>query len=393
MRYRAAGSTGLELSQLGYGCMRFTRTAGRVDQAKAEAELDDALARGVTYYDVAYTYPGCEEALGRWLARDGHRDRVTLATKMPHYLCKRPDDFDRYFAEQLSRLRTDHIDFYLIHMITSLTSWQRVVDLGICDWIEREKASGRIRHIGFSFHGGVEDFRQIVDAYPWEFCQIQLNYLDAHAQAGLEGLRYASEKGLPVIIMEPLRGGRLVSSLPPAALAAFSAADPGLTPADWGFQWLWNLPEVTCVLSGMNSLDQIRQNCDLADRVFPGSLGPASLAAYDEAIAAIRETERVGCTGCGYCMPCPHGVDIPTCFRCLNASAIEGHRSGFQSYVQLTTLRREPTNAGRCVGCGACLRKCPQGIAIPDKMAEVRREFEGPAWHLVNRFKGVAFKV
>lgn len=393
MRYRKAGDTGLEVSQLGFGCMRFTRTGGRIDQEKAERELDEAFARGVTYYDVAYTYPGCEEALGRWLDRDGHRSRIVLATKMPHYMCKRTDDFDRYFSEQLTRLRTDHIDFYLMHMLTSLTSWERVVDLGVIDWIAHEKESGRIGHIGFSFHGGVADFKQIVDAYPWEFCQIQLNYLDAHAQAGLEGLHYAAEKGLPVVVMEPLRGGRLVNSLPKDALAAFASADPSLTPADWGFQWLWNLPEVTCVLSGMNSLEQVDQNCALADRVSAGSLGPAEGMAYDAAISAIKKTERVGCTGCGYCMPCPHGVDIPTCFRCYNAAAIEGRRAGLTSYIQLTTLRSEPTNAGRCVACGACMRKCPQGIKIPEVMQGVRKEFEGPVWHLVNRFKGVAFKV
>lgn len=393
MLYRDAGPTGLSLSQLGYGCMRFTKTAGRVDQEKAERELSRAFERGVTYYDVAYTYPGCEEALGRWLSSDGHREKVTLATKLPHYLCKQTSDFDKYLSEQLRRLGTDHIDFYLMHMLTSIKSLERIRDMGIEDWLAEKRAAGVIRHVGFSFHGGVGDFERIVDAYPWEFCQIQLNYLDAHAQAGLDGLHYASGHGLPVIIMEPLRGGRLVNMLPKGALAAFSQADPTLTPADWGLQWLWNLPEVTCVLSGMNSLEQVESNCDVASRVSAGSLPSATMAAYDKAIAEIRKVERVGCTGCGYCMPCPHGVDIPTCFRCYNQSAVEGRRSAITSYIQLTTLRADPTNAGRCVGCGACMRKCPQGIQIPEVMKGVRKDLEGPVWHAVNRFKGVAYKV
>ncbi|MCH3943375.1 MAG: aldo/keto reductase [Atopobiaceae bacterium] len=392
MLYRDAGTTGESLSLQGLGCMRFTSHAGIIDQAKAETVLSRALERGINYFDTAYTYPGNEACLGRFLAK-GNRGRMLVATKLPHYQCASSADFDRIFDEELARLQTDHVDFYLMHMITSLTSWQRVREMGVEDWIARQRASGRIRHVGFSFHGGIADFKQVVDAYPWEFCQIQLNYLDAHAQAGLEGLRYAARRGLPVIIMEPLRGGRLAVGLPEGARRAFAAVDPNLSPAGWGLQWLFDQPEVTCVLSGMNEVSQVDENCDLASRVAAGSLSAEQLAAYDAAIEAIRAVERVGCTGCGYCMPCPHGVDIPSCFRAWNAAASDGWVRGFSDYVMTTSLKAQPANAGKCVGCGRCARRCPQHIAIPQELARVRRGFEGVPYAAVMRFKGLKFKV
>jgi predicted aldo/keto reductase-like oxidoreductase len=233
MLYRDAGTTGESLSLQGLGCMRFTSHAGIIDQAKAETVLSRALERGINYFDTAYTYPGNEACLGRFLAK-GNRDRMLVATKLPHYQCTSSADFDRIFDEELARLQTDHVDFYLMHMITSLTSWQRVREMGVEDWIARQRASGRIRHVGFSFHGGIADFKQVVDAYPWEFCQIQLNYLDAHAQAGLEGLRYAARRGLPVIIMEPLRGGRLAVGLPRGHGVRSQPSTPTSPPPDGG---------------------------------------------------------------------------------------------------------------------------------------------------------------
>lgn len=392
MQYRTAGATGAELSLMGFGCMRFSRRGIATDQAKAERELTAALDAGVNYFDTAYTYPGSEEALGAWLAK-GNRERVFVATKLPHYQCKGTADFDRIFEEQLKRLHTDHIDFYLMHMLTSLTSWQRIVDLGIVEWIAKRKAAGQIRHIGFSFHGSRDDFKRIVDAYDWEFCQIQLNYLDAHAQAGLDGLHYAAAAGFPVIIMEPLRGGHLATQLPPAAQSVFRQADPSLTSADWGLQWLFDLPEVTCVLSGMNSLDQVKANCALADRVGANSLSDETKAVYERAIAQIKRTEKVSCTGCGYCMPCPHGVDIPTCFRCYNMRSAEGYLTGMKEYIMCTSMKAQPSNAGRCIGCGLCLKKCPQGIQIPDVMKQVQDSLEGLPYRIAVKASGTRFKV
>lgn len=392
MLYREAGSADTKVSQLGLGCMRFKKHAGVIDQAAAEEVMEAALAGGINYFDTAYAYAGNEECLGRFIAK-GNRDRFYLATKLPHYQCKSAADFDRMFDEELRRLQTDHVDFYLIHMLTSLTSWQRAVDMGIEEFIAERKASGQIRRIGFSFHGGVDDFMQVVDAYPWDFCQIQLNYLDANAQAGLKGLHHAARKGLPVIVMEPLRGGRLAGQLPPGAQRLLTATEPRQSAASWGLQWLYNLPEVTCVLSGMNEVAQVEENCELAGRVGAGSLSANQMAVYHRVIDEIKKTEKVGCTGCGYCMPCPHGVDIPSCFRAYNDSFADKWMSGFQEYLMTTSFKAEPANAGRCVGCGRCETRCPQRIPIHSEMVNVRKRLEGFRYKTVMRFKGFGFKV
>lgn len=392
MQYRQAGATGESISLQGLGCMRFKKRGPVIDRDAADRVMSEAIERGINYFDTAYAYAGNEECVGRFLSH-GHRDQVLLATKLPHYQCTSVADFDRIFDEELSRLKTDHIDFYLMHMLTSATSWQRIVEMGIEDWIEARRASGQIAHIGFSFHGGAADFQQVVDAYPWEFCQIQLNYLDAHAQAGLEGLRYAANTGLPVIIMEPLRGGRLADKLPRGAQAVIDGAEPHRDAAAWGLRWLYDLPEVTCVLSGMNEVEQVQENCALADEASPGMLTDAERAVYDRIVREIEKTEKVGCTGCGYCMPCPHGVDIPTCFRCYNTAASEGWANGFSSYIMNTSLKAQPSNAGLCVKCGRCEKKCPQQIPIREKLDEVKKSLEGVPYRLVSRFKGVKYKV
>ncbi len=392
MQYRQAGQTGEQLSLMGFGCMRFPRKAAMLDQRAIDDLLEKALGRGVNYFDTAYTYPGSEAALGRFIAQ-GHREHMLIATKMPHYQCKSLQDFDRIFEEQLNRLQTDHIDFYLMHMLTGPESWQRIQDMGVKDWIARRKASGQIRHIGFSFHGGREDFSAVLDSFDWEFCQIQLNYLDRHSQAGLEGLEYAAARSVPVIVMEPLRGGKLASGLPKAAEQAFRDAGTTYTPAQWALRWLFDRSEVTCVLSGMNSAEQLQANCDAADDATPGCLSEKDKEVISAAEKSIKAAERVGCTGCGYCMPCPHGVDIPTCFRCFNMKTIDGFMTAQKEYVMTTSLKAEPSNAGRCVGCGACVKRCPQSIAIPDAMKQVKRELEGVAYKTVMAGRGLKFKV
>ena len=400
MQYRSAQRIEEKLSLLGFGCMRFSRKLGFIDQEKVEKQLQYALDQGINYFDTAYIYPGSEEAVGKFAAKNGNREKMLIASKMPHYMCKSLDDFDRIFNEELKRLQTDHIDYYLMHMITSFESWKRCIDLGVLDWIDKKKNEGAIRRIGFSYHGGREDFPRIVDSYQWEFCQIQLNYLDAGSQAGLDGLFYAAQCGLPVIIMEPLRGGRLANDLPEDAKKVFQQENNqrianGLEPysmASWALRWLYDLPEVTCVLSGMNEMSQIVENCKLANDAQPNSLSVEEHATYDKAIAAIRVKEKIPCTGCGYCMPCPKGIDIPTCFRAYNTKYGEGWMAGTMSYIQNTALVQEPKNAGLCIKCGKCAKHCPQHIDIPHCMDDVRSAMEGPLYKFIKCFKGLVWK-
>ncbi len=349
-------------SALGFGCMRFTRSGG-IDVAKAEREILRAFELGVNYYDTAYIYPGSEDALGQILSRNSLRDSVRIATKLPQYLIKSPKGIDRYFSEQLKRLRTDRVDNYLMHMLTDLNAWQKLQALGIEEWIDRRKAEGSIGRIGFSFHGNTEMFLRILNAYSWDFCQIQYNYLDEHSQAGRAGLEAAAARGIPVIIMEPLRGGKLVTQLPPKARERI-AAHPGLTPAGLALRWLWDQPGVTCILSGMNSMDMVEENCRLAAEAVPGCLSEEERTLIGAVRDDICEKLLIGCTGCGYCMPCPKGVDIPGTFRCYNEMSMESKSAGRHEYLQVVSLRRDPGFATRCVGCGRCEQHCPQHLPI-----------------------------
>jgi len=382
MQYRNNPRNGDALSALGFGCMRFTRRGGAIDQEKADRELALALEKGVNYFDTAYLYPGSEACLGSFMARYNCRDRIRVATKLPQYRVNKPGDLNRFFDEELARLQTDHVDYYLMHMLNDAGSWQRLCGLGIREWVAAKKACGAIRNIGFSFHGGTLQFKALVDAFDWDFCQIQFNYMDEHSQAGIDGLDYAHEKGLPVIIMEPLRGGRLAGGLPPAARKAFEAARPDRSPADWGLRWLWNHPQVTVVLSGMNDVSQVEENCRVASEALPGSLTDQELAVYDRVLEAIHRSVRVGCTGCGYCQPCPRGVDIPTCFAAHNASYADGLVNGMREYLMCTTLRKVRSNAGLCVKCGKCEQHCPQHIPIRERLDDVKRRLENPLYKI-----------
>ena len=392
MHYRE-DRNGQPLSILGFGCMRFQRKRGSIDYEEAEREVLAAIERGVNYFDTAYIYPGSEEILGRILDQNQCRDRINIATKLPHYLIRKPEDIERYFQEQLKRLRTDHVDFYLMHMLPDVSTWERLKGLGVEQWLEEKKAGGAIRRVGFSYHGNTNAFQNLVDAYDWDFCQIQYNYIDEHTQAGRRGLRHAADKGIPVIIMEPLRGGRLVNNLPKKARELFASAQPRRTPAEWGLRWLWNQPEVTVVLSGMNSMEMVEENCRIASEAEAGEQGEAEAALYEQVKAEINAKIKVGCTGCAYCMPCPKGVDIPGAFRCYNARYTEGFYTGMKEYFMCTTLRGKRSNASQCVKCGRCETHCPQGIHIREELDNVKRVMEGPVYaiakgvtHLLGRF-------
>lgn len=364
---------GNPISALGFGCMRFTRKGGSFDVAKAEKEVLRAVELGVNYFDTAYLYVGNEACLGEILSRNHLRERVYIATKLPQYKIASAEAIEACFQEELRRLQTDYIDYYLMHMLTDIASWERLEKLGIRDWIARKKQEGAIRQIGFSFHGNTEMFLKILNAYDWDFCQIQYNYMDENAQAGRKGLRAAAEKGIPVIIMEPLRGGRLVELLPEKARALMERHTPRRSPAEWALRWLWNQPEVTCVLSGMNSLEMVEENCRVASESRAGEFGPEEEAFFEELRRIINEKMKVGCTGCGYCLPCPQGVDIPGIFRCYNELYIESRFAGWKEYVQVIGFRREPGFASQCVGCGKCRQHCPQGIDIPVLLKKAER--------------------
>ncbi len=381
MQYRQ-DRAGHKLSILGYGCMRFARRGGGIDLDKAEQELLAAIGAGVNYLDTAYIYPGSEAAVGEILARNSLRDKVFLATKLPQYLVRSAADLDRYFAEQCRRLRTDHIDFYLMHMLTDIAAWHKLEALGVREWIAAKKAAGQIGAIGFSFHGGTAMFLQLLEAYPWDFCQIQYNYLDENSQAGRAGLEAAAARGLPVIIMEPLRGGKLVNMLPRAARELFAAAPHGWSPAEWALRWLWDQPGVTCVLSGMNSLAMVRENCRIAADARPGALSADDQALLQRVRAAIERDVKAPCTGCGYCMPCPQGVDIPQTFRCYNEMAIENPGAGRREYWQVVALRKDTAFADKCIGCGKCESHCPQHLPIRALLKEADKALRPPHYRL-----------
>ena len=384
MNYRC-DKYGNDLSILGFGCMRFKRKATQIDLEEMEKEVLYAVSQGVNYFDTAYIYPGSETALGKVLEKNNLRDQVYIATKLPHYLARSRDAFDKLFYEELRRLRTDYVDYYLMHMLNDVKSWNRLQALGIEEWIAEKKAKGEIRQVGFSYHGNSDMFCKVVDLYDWDFCQIQYNYLDEHTQAGRKGLHHAHSKGIPVIIMEPLRGGKLVNNLPEKAKKAFGSMEPKRTPAEWGLRWLWNQKEVTVVLSGMNSMEMVAENIRTAANVRIGELGEAQMAMYAEAVRAINEKMKVGCTACGYCQPCPKGVDIPGIFALYNNYHAQSKVAAKWDYVKCTTLRKNSTAASACIGCGKCEQHCPQGIAIREELKNAQKVLETPTYKVLSK--------
>lgn len=369
MQYRK-DRRGEALSILGFGCMRFSRKGGSIDIDEAEREILAAYKAGVNYYDTAYIYPGSEAALGQILEKNGIRDRVHIATKLPQYLVQKRAAVDRYFDEQLRRLRTGYVDYYLMHMLTDPAQWEKLRALGIEEWIAEKKRSGAIRNIGFSYHGNTANFLKILEAYDWDFCQIQYNYLDEHTQAGVAGLEAAVARGIPVVIMEPLRGGKLVNLLPEEAKKIMARSGRGWSPAGWAFRWLYDQAGVTVVLSGMNSLAMVEENVATASDADAGAFTEADFDVIEQVRQQIRRTEKVGCTGCRYCMPCPQGVDIPGTFRCYNAMYAETKSAGRFQYAQTVAMTKEPAFVSQCIGCGKCERHCPQGIPIREKLKE-----------------------
>ena len=386
MQYRTDPQTGLQLSALGFGCMRFPKgITAQPDLEKAEALVRAAVESGVNYFDTAYVYGGSEAVLGKIFARNpGLREKLHLATKLPYRQVKKYEDFDRLLHIQLERLQTDHIDYYLIHNLTTPGDWQGLAKRGAERWIAEKKESGQIRQIGFSYHGNQGDFAALLEAYPWQFVQIQYNYSDENYQAGRAGLQRAAAMGLPVIIMEPLLGGKLANGLPKEALRLFGETGPKpaeqalRSPAEWALRWLWDQPQCTVVLSGMNSMAQLEENVRVAGEATSGCLTEEEHALYPRVVASFREAFKVPCTGCSYCMPCPKGVNIPGCLGAYNARYALGYIAGVSQYFTSTNVvdQKNNSSAHKCVACGACVQKCPQHIDIPGQLGKVGRMME-----------------
>lgn len=391
MQYRS-DRYGNDISILGYGCMRFTQNGGKIDIDKAEKEVMEAYRAGVNYFDTAYAYAGNEAALGEILERNQIRDKIKIATKLPHYMLKQEGQMERFFAEELKRLKTDYVDYYLMHMLTDDKTWDRLKELGMVEWLEEKKKSGAIRQVGFSYHGNTDTFQKLLDVYDWDFCQIQYNYLDEHSQAGRTGLMCAAEKGIPVIIMEPLRGGKLVNQLPPKAKELFANYEIKRSPAEWGLRWLWNQPQVTCILSGMNSIEMVQENVRVASEVQVGEFTEKEDALLKEVIGVINSNTKVGCTGCRYCVPCPKNVDIPGTFAAYNRKGSESWMETFREYFMCTGLRKEYTGPANCVGCGKCEQHCPQNIEIRKELKNAQKALEGPVYKVARKVAPLVLK-
>ena len=376
MLYRTLGKTGLKVSILGFGAMRLPMEgnappgtfdpAAPVDERKAVDMIEYAVANGINYFDSAYMYHSgkSEVILGKGLK--GQRDKVLIATKLPVVLARAPEDFDRFINEQLARLGTDHLDIYLLHGLDR-GSWPRVRDMGILPFLDRIKADGRARHVGFSFHDDVRAFKEIVESYDWDLCQIQYNYLDEHYQAGREGLVYAASKGLGVVVMEPVRGGRLAEPVPDSVKTIWSAADIKRSPAEWALRWVWNHPEVSTVLSGMSTMEQVVENVRTAGETKENSLSEKELRLIGVAADAYRKMFKVDCTGCAYCMPCKQGVAVPMIFSAYNDLFVSERNA--QGATMLYNMFMSPERrASACIECGECEEKCPQHIPIADEL-------------------------
>jgi uncharacterized protein len=378
MRYRKMPKVGHEFSILGFGCMRLpVRKDGQIDEAVATGMIRYAIDHGVNYVDSAYPYHNGESEpfVGRALG-GGYRDKVNLATKLPSWLIQSREDMDRYLDEQLKRLRTDHIDFYLLHGLVR-PFWENLSALHVTEFLDDAIADGRIRYAGFSFHDTFGLFREIVDAYDWTFAQIQYNFMDEQYQAGTAGLRYAAKKGLGIVIMEPIRGGLLAKEIP-GILEIWNRAPIRRSPAEWALRWVWNHPEPTVVLSGMSSPGQVRENISAAEEGMPGSLSKQELALVTKVRRAFRKRLVIPCTGCGYCLPCPAGISIPECFEYFNQGHMYDNQAGStENYTMYLggVLDGIPSFASLCQECGQCEMLCPQQLPIRDYLRKVVQYF------------------
>ena len=379
MKYRNFGKQDIRLSALGFGAMRLptkviqgvgNRLDSNIDEAEAIKMIRYAIDNGVNYVDTAYGYhEGNSEILTGKALRDGYRDKTRLATKSPVWLINKPEDFDRLLDEQLAKLQTDYVDFYLLHSLNKQYWRETVLKHDVLQRAEAAKKAGKIKYLGFSFHDSLDVFKEIVDGYDkWDFCQIQYNYMDIENQAGTAGLKYAGSKGLAVVIMEPLLGGRLAN--PPKDIKAIlDESDSGRSPADWGLEWLWNQPEVSVVLSGMSTMEQVKENIASADRSEVGKFSAKELDIINRVRRRYNKRTAIPCTGCSYCMPCPNNVNIPRNFSIYNDGAIHEDIAGAK--LTYNNFFDSAEHADKCVQCRICEDKCPQTIKISEWLGKV----------------------
>ncbi|HET6421773.1 MAG TPA: aldo/keto reductase [Geobacteraceae bacterium] len=380
MLYRKLGKNGPDVSVLGFGCMRLpildaTGNAtdifdpGKaIDDEQATEMVEHAISSGINYFDTAYGYHGgqSESFLGK--ALKGKRERVLLATKLPVWLVQKPEDFDRLLDEQLARLDTSYLDYYLLHALGRRT-WECMREIGITRMLDKARADGRIRRAGFSFHDDIRTFMEIVDAYQWDISQIQYNYFDRDFQAGREGLRYAAAKGIGMVVMEPLRGGRLTERIPEEIRTLWDQAPVRRTPAEWALRWVWDHSEVSMALSGMSNMSQLRENLRIAAEAEPGSLSGQELALVDKVTEIYKSKLKVNCTSCAYCLPCPHGVNIPMNFSLYNDTFM--FKDADLSVMLYNHFIPADSRASACTACGACEERCPQHIRIVEELKKV----------------------
>ncbi|MBC6680819.1 aldo/keto reductase [Zhenpiania hominis] len=375
MQYRTFDKTGQKISLLGMGTMRLPVTEdGQVDREAAISMIRHSIDEGINYVDTAYMYhDGESEKIVGQALKDGYREKVLLADKMPVWLAKDEEAMRSIFDEQFARLEVDVIDMYLVHNVT-VPVWKRAQKFHLMDFLEEKRAEGKIRHIGFSFHDQLSLFKEVIDSYPWDFCQIQLNYMDKEFQAGEEGLHYAAEKGIPVIIMEPLKGGKLTDTLPPSVKALWKQAEIQRTPAEWALRWVANHSEILTILSGMSAPEQLEENLRILSQAKPNSLTEKELSIIDQVSSEYNRLIQYSCTSCKYCMPCPKKIDIPTAIRFYNEWFLyEGNPKIKADYPNWLVKDRQP---GDCIACKACEDHCPQHLPISEIMKKTAEIFE-----------------
>jgi len=378
LKYRNFGKLTWKVSALGFGAMRLPiigNDAAKIDEPEAIRMIRYAFDSGVNYIDTAYPYHrGNSESLVGKALQDGYREKVRLATKMPTWLINSQQDMDKYFEEQLTRLNTDYVDYYLLHGLDA-ERWQKLMGLNVFHWFEKKRDEAKVRHFGFSFHDEYSVFKRIIDSYKeWTLCQIQYNYMDSDYQAGKKGLKYAASKGLAVVVMEPIAGGRLGVTPPTEIQAIWNKAEMKRTAAEWALQWVWNQPEVSVALSGMSTMEQVKENVQSADRSGPGILTRKENGLINRVAAKYKQYGFVGCTGCRYCLPCPQGVNIPKIISLYNEYYMKDRDDEIKKkYWEHITKENQ---AKRCARCGKCEELCPQKLTIRDVLSRAAWIFE-----------------
>ena len=386
---RLVKKNGDEIFPLGIGAMRLPTKNNSIDRESAQEFILYAIENGVNYIDTAYAYHGgeSESFLGDLLSLSGsdgvkYRDKIKLSTKLPSWMVRSREDMDAFLNEQLRKLQTDFIDYYYVHSV-DLSTILRLKDLGLYEFLEKAKADGKISNIGFSYHGSPHEFKTLIDDFPWDMVLVQYNYLDVNAQAGIRGIQYAYENDIAVFVMEPLKGGLLAGELPLEVSALFDEVDSSKSSVDWALSWVFNQKEITCVLSGMGSLDQMKENMAIAERVEIDSLSDDELDVLDKAQGIFNSMMKINCTGCGYCLPCPRGVNIPDCFNVYNEKYLFNKKAFgvlphamVNYYMVVGGITNKQASAGLCNHCGRCKRLCPQSIDIPNELDRVKSEFE-----------------